>query len=515
MILNKINNGNRLIGIDPFITFRDYDHELINIVDTMHRTGQLTNDQVAKSIDAIKLGALERDFFAWLKYFFPGKFDTGFCEELHGYLYNIADKPSSYTIAPRGHAKTTIMAFAIPIYYVLTQPGKFKHFMMITLKMKDAIGMLSSIRLELENNDLLRLAYGDQMSDEKWTQDVFVLKNGSIFSARSIESQIRGANYRNIRPDWILMDDIYGSVAYTNPRSVAATNEIVTAAVKQLTTMIYRSRSCIHYLNTAISQNDLFHVAVPNDGSDGSMEIAVKKFPAIRDDGSYLWNAIPTHVMDQARAECGSIIFAREYLGELWDGESQIIRRENIHEIDKIPDHEKIIEIKGFIDPSTEGPGKDFTGICVRATAESGKKYIIGLVNKNLGTREMSIEVAKLSSDLDCYHFTFEAIGAFFTQANELIELLSSIAPNITIKKKTSVKGSKIARLIGVQAQFENDNVYFLRSTDAKARREVIDQLITNEPVNDDIRDAVVMSIEDPKSRIYVSNLIDDIPYVG
>ena len=47
------------------------------------------------------------------------------------------------------------------------------------------------------------------VQDDKWTEKQFVLKNGTVFTGIGAGESIRGINYKNRRPDYIIIDDLY------------------------------------------------------------------------------------------------------------------------------------------------------------------------------------------------------------------------------------------------------------------------------------------------------------------
>lgn len=124
-------------------------------------------------------------------------------------------------IVPRGFSKTTLTNGA-NIYDVITDGGTFCVY--ISKSADHAEMQLQNIKIELETNQLLRAAYGDQVPTradvEKWQADQLQLKNGAILVARGKGGQVRGLNYRARRPNKIVLDDVEddGLVASTTER---------------------------------------------------------------------------------------------------------------------------------------------------------------------------------------------------------------------------------------------------------------------------------------------------------
>jgi hypothetical protein len=149
---------------------------------------------VSKKLDDLEIKDRASNVLTWGKYYFPDKFTLDFCIELHEYLVSIADEPFTDTLAPRGHAKTTIKCFLIPLFYALNEPDKFRHYVNIQSTATKAIAVNLSIREELEKNELLLRDYGDMVTKEKWTEKQFVLNNGVVFTAVGAGESFRGKN---------------------------------------------------------------------------------------------------------------------------------------------------------------------------------------------------------------------------------------------------------------------------------------------------------------------------------
>ena len=172
-----------------------------------------------------RLAAAEGDILTWGQALFPEKFPLPFCQELHGYFVSIRGEAFTNTEAPRGHAKTTIECFLIPLYQALVEPESFRHYLNVqaTSTKADAVNM--AIKLELEENAELRELYGDQVTKSRWTNSQFVLANNVIFSSIGAGQSIRGINYRNIRPDYILIDDLYDEEDINNVEATEKKND--------------------------------------------------------------------------------------------------------------------------------------------------------------------------------------------------------------------------------------------------------------------------------------------------
>lgn len=103
-------------------------------------------------------------------------------------------------LAPRGFAKSTLCSVFFPLWLALYQKKQDVFIVSATISL--AKELLRKIRNELENNPKILEDFGEQKSD-KWTEDILVLKNGSVIRAKGRGFQIRG-----FRPDMIICDDL-------------------------------------------------------------------------------------------------------------------------------------------------------------------------------------------------------------------------------------------------------------------------------------------------------------------
>ena len=86
--------------------------------------------------------------------------------------------------------------------------------------------------------------------------------------------------------------------------------------------------------------------------------------------------------------------------------------------------------------------------------------------------------------------FAIEAISGFKQLTQEVKR-----TKNIRLKEATTVK-DKISRLEAQSFRFENGKVFINTEMDKKEFDNLVEQLINNYPVHDDVRDAVILGME-------------------
>lgn len=124
-----------------------------------------------------------------------------------GLIYMVAGEHDNWII-PRGFSKTTLT-----VGLILREVLVFPTFLVYISKSAGHAEMqLANIKAELEDNELIIAAYGNQVPTrgdrQKWTSDEAELLNGALLVARGRGGQVRGLNHRGKRPNKIVLDDV-------------------------------------------------------------------------------------------------------------------------------------------------------------------------------------------------------------------------------------------------------------------------------------------------------------------
>lgn len=464
----------------------------------------LTDDQKDAAARHARLNAIREagwrgDVLEWGKLLFPEKFPLDFCNELHGYFVEIMTAEFTNTEAPRNHAKTTIKCFLIPIFLALLKPELFRHYMNVQATGTKALAVNTAIKNELETNEDLREIYGDQMG-RRWTDEQFVLKNGVIFSAVSAGQSIRGYQRNNIRPDYIIVDDLYNEDDINHPDSTIKKNDWFWGTLYPARA---KHRKCsIHMQGTAINTEDLLEKLKKQDRWKS------RTFRAIKDEKkkTVLWpelNSYESLLSD--RKDMGSVIFNREMQNERRDDATAIIKRGWIKEYDP---RDLKFENGYFLaltvlgcDPSIgEKSENDATGVALvrKAQYSDGRGndfYIEGLWNEHLSLNKrvalLEIINGNLPKNFKVNETRVEAIAGFKDFVQELIR-----RTNLPVKEIDAVK-DKITNLENKSHYFENGKVFLNKNLSEEIKDMLVHQLTTNHPKHDDLRDAVLLCLDD------------------
>jgi hypothetical protein len=454
-------------------------------------------------LEIARRAAKRGDILTWGWALFPGKFNIAFCEELHNYLVSIRDDPFTNTEAPRNHAKTTIKCFLVPIFQALEEPQKFRHYLNVQATHQKALDVNRSIKDEIETNRLLFALYGDQMG-ERWSENQFVLKNGVVFTAIGAGQSIRGLNYKNCRPDYLIADDLYDEDDINNPEGTIKKNEwfwgsLYPARAKQ-------RRNSVHVQGTAINTEDLLEQLKKHPS------VKSRTFKAIRDDGTILWPELNTREsLDHDREIMGSVIFLREMQNERRDDAVSIIKRTWIKEYDPetayqgFGRHFFVDDVLLLVDPSVgKKEENDPTGIALilkcRYDDSNGNVWYIQDVDEqhlSLDARVTLLETmcARQDKRFPVRRVRIETISGFQDFGAEVIR-----RTNLPVEQIEKVK-DKITNLENKSHYFENGKVMINKNIEPRLKDKLIHQLTTNHPKNDDIRDAVLLGLDDTSGR--------------
>lgn len=446
--------------------------------------------------------AAAKDVLNWGKTLFPHKFYLPFCKELHGYFVDIRNEPLTGTEAPRDHAKTAIKCVLIPLFQALEETESYDHYLNVQSTAPKSVAVNVAIKHELENNLVLRDLYGDQVGRDKWTEGQFALSNGVVFTAASAGQSIRGLQYLNRRPSYIIVDDLYDDEDINNPDSTEAKNRWFWSA-------LYPARSesrktSVHVQGTAINQEDLLFQWKETKG------VRYKTFASVKDwdKGVVLWPELKS--FDERKIQRSlmpSVIFAREYQNERRDDASSIVKRAWLKGWEYDPENlelekqgHSLIAVLLCVDPSI-GKDKqdDFTGIVLMlvtqwADSRGMEFWIEGLWNEHLTLNERVLKMQSISdgrpSKRPITGAPIEAIAGFKDFAAEVKRRTTLPVKEISVVK------DKISNLESKSHFFETGKVHISRRITKELRDQLEYQLTTNYPKNDDLRDAVLLGLD-------------------
>jgi hypothetical protein len=123
-------------------------------------------------------------------------------------LYHDKNEDLVNIIAPRHHAKSSLLAEAAPLHHLMYDPGK-KVIVIISKTEGHAKDRLQAIKDILDyGNEFIEL-FGDwgRNTARKWTDSEIILKDGSAIICKGTGQQIIGLKRGHQRPTYVVLDD--------------------------------------------------------------------------------------------------------------------------------------------------------------------------------------------------------------------------------------------------------------------------------------------------------------------
>jgi predicted phage terminase large subunit-like protein len=241
-----------------------------------------------------------------------------------------------FIVAFRGSGKSTMITTSFPIWSILGVQQK-KFVLILTQTKAQAKQHMMNLRMELENNDLLKKDLGPfQEEANEWGSGslVFSQANARITIASS-EQSIRGLRHGPHRPDLIICDDVEDLASTKTNESREKTYEWLTSEVIP----------CGDNNTRLIVVGNLLHedsllMKLKKRVADDKLSGVFKEYPLLDDEDTILWpGKYPTMVdIENERKSIGSnVAWQREYLLKILPTDDQVIHEDWIHYYDKFP----------------------------------------------------------------------------------------------------------------------------------------------------------------------------------
>lgn len=261
---------------------------------------------------------------------------AAFQKELFAITENEIDK-NIVIEAFRGSGKTTIMGTSYAIWSILGIQKK-KFVLIIAKTESQARQYLANIKIELENNKLLRADLGPfEEPNDEWRAVSIVLPNYEArITVASIESSIRGIKHGPHRPQLIICDDLEDLDIVKTQESRDKlfkwfTGDIAPIGEKETRRIVIGTR--LH--------NDSLLARLRNAIMKGDMQGIVRAYPFLDENGDSLWSEkYPTAADIEAlkKSVPSPQAWEREYMLNIVADDDQVIREEWIRYYDILPE---------------------------------------------------------------------------------------------------------------------------------------------------------------------------------
>jgi len=130
------------------------------------------------------------------------------CHREWANLYHDKSIKLANVIAPRHHAKSSILAEAMPLHHIMFEDGR-KVVVIVSKSLQHATDRLQAIKDVLDYSKEFRSIFGywGRNSAIKWTEHMVQLKDGSVIVAKGTGQQIIGMKFGAQRPTFEVLDD--------------------------------------------------------------------------------------------------------------------------------------------------------------------------------------------------------------------------------------------------------------------------------------------------------------------
>ena len=149
-----------------------------------------------------------------------------------------SDKRQVVIQAFRGAGKSTTLeedAIVVALF------GEAKNILIIGENEARAVDRLRSIKHELEFNERIITAFGNQVGDT-WQETKIILANGTVIQAQGKGQSLRGTKHLDRRPDYCLVDDLEDKESVATPNARKKLSDWVYAELLPALDINYRIR---------------------------------------------------------------------------------------------------------------------------------------------------------------------------------------------------------------------------------------------------------------------------------
>ena len=118
------------------------------------------------------------------------------------------DKKQINIVAPRGHAKSSIVGGIFPLHHLMYGQGQ-KLVVLVSRTQDHAVKLLGLLKDTMDYSESFRSIFGywGQHSARSWSKSEIELKDGSMVICKGTGQQLRGIKVGNQRPTLIIVDD--------------------------------------------------------------------------------------------------------------------------------------------------------------------------------------------------------------------------------------------------------------------------------------------------------------------
>ena len=293
-------------------------------------------------------------------------------------------------VAPRGHAKSSIVGGVFPLYHMMFHEGQ-KLIVLVSRTQDHAIKLLGTKKdcLDYSSNFRSLFGYWGQYSAKQWSKSEIELKDGSMIVCKGTGQQLRGIKKGNQRPTLIIVDDPEDE---NNTKTAEAMEANLRWLLQSALPSLDPQRGRIAVIGTPQHQRCLVETLKEMTGWE-NMHFA----PSIEKNISLWEDWHPIEKLLEKKEELESInrvsVFYREYLCQIIGDEDQLFQEKYFQYYDGKLIHgesnEAFIQFKSINGEDTDQllPINVFMGVdpasSTRKTADYSTIVAVGVDNEN------------------------------------------------------------------------------------------------------------------------------------
>tara|TARA_R100000742_G_C4277226_1_gene98923 strand:+ start:893 stop:2383 length:1491 start_codon:yes stop_codon:yes gene_type:complete len=386
-------------------------------------------------------------------------------------------------IAPRGHAKSSVVAGVYPLFHLMFDEG-IKVIVLVSRTQSHATKLLGTIKDVLDYSKEFRYFFGywGQHSARKWSNNEIELKDGSIVICKGTGQQLRGIKHGNQRPTLLILDDPEDEVNTKTAEAMEFNLRwLLQSGVPSLDPL--RGKICV--IGTPQHQRCLVETLKDMDGWSNL------EFRPNLEEKIPLWDEVwPIDKLEQKKKELDSInrlsVFYREYLCQIVGDEDNLFRPEDFQwydgyiETDRAGlsnlvltniNGEEVTEVRPVnvftgVDPaSSTKKTADYSVIFNIAIDEDNNRFCLPYYRKRANPLDLADNIIENFKLYKSTKTRIESVGyqeMLRQYIKEQAEKLKLFIPGLEIKENP--RTSKSYRLESLQPLFANKKVYMKKN---------------------------------------------------
>lgn len=434
------------------------------------------------------LQAMQKDMLLFGRMIMPNMFS----QESPAFHYEItkslmdADNKQLNIIAPRGHAKSSVVAGVYPLFHLMFDPG-VKVVVLVSRTQSHATKLLGTIKDVLDYSQEFRYFFGywGQNSARKWSNNEIELKDGSIVICKGTGQQIRGIKHGNQRPTLLILDDPEDEV---NTKTAEAMEFNLRWLLQSGVPSLDPIKGKIAVIGTPQHERCLVETL---KGMQGWKNL---EFRPDMEKQIPLWKEVwPIEKLQQKKEELESInrlsVFYREYLCQIVGDEDNLFRPEDFQYYEGYVESNQAglstlvltnlngeevnerrpVNIFTGVDPaSSTKKGADYSVIFNIAVDSDNNRFVLPYYRKRATPMDLADSIIRNFETYNSQKTRIESVGyqeMLRQYIKEQAEKLGMFIPGLEIKENP--RTAKSFRLESLQPLFANKKVFMKKSMQA------------------------------------------------